>query len=110
MKARMTPLLKQRPGVTLIELIVTVAILGVVLGITTLSLAGEKRRRTPVPSPSAKILALRSAAVRSGVAQTAVLNDSNGAILITALPDGRVMADSPRLNGTIAAAENAGAR
>ncbi len=92
------PTSQQRRGVTLIELIVTVAILGVILAVATLSLAGEKRSGAIVRSGArmrTQMLALRSAAVTSGVAQTAALADSNGAMLLaTALPDGRLVTDS----------------
>ncbi len=88
----------QRRGMTLIELIVTIAVLSVVLAITTLSLAGEKRPKVVVASVTARVRSLRSAAIASGIPQTINLDDSTGTILVTALPDGRVISDMPNLN------------
>lgn len=89
---------RQRYGVTLMELMVTIVILGVVLGITTLSLAGEKTPTGTVLSTASRVRALRSKAISSGTSQTAVLSDTTGALLVTALPDGRVISDMPNLD------------
>jgi prepilin-type N-terminal cleavage/methylation domain-containing protein len=89
---------KGRRGVTLIELLVTIAILSVVLTITTLSLAGEKRPAETTLPISARIHALRSKAVESGRPQTMVLSDTDGTVLVTALPDGRVVSEMPNLD------------
>lgn len=89
---------RQRYGVTLMELMVTIVILGVVLGITTLSLAGERTPTGTVLSIASRVRALRSKAITSGVSQTAVLSDTMGALLVTALPDGRVISDMPNLD------------
>jgi prepilin-type N-terminal cleavage/methylation domain-containing protein len=89
---------KSRRGVTLIELLVTIAILSVVLTITTLSLAGEKRPTGTVLPVSARIRALRSKAIEAGKRQTTMLSDTGGTVLITALPDGRVVSEIPNLD------------
>lgn len=83
--------LRNHAGVTLVELIVTLAVLGIVLGITTLSLAHNHTTATTRHSVSADVRSLRAAAVTSGTARTAVLYDSTGAVLVTAYPDGRVL-------------------
>ena len=89
---------KSRRGVTLIELLVTIAILSVLLTITTLSLAGEKRPAGTVLPVPARIHALRSKAIESGKPQTTVLSDTGGSVLVTALPDGRVVSEMPNLD------------
>lgn len=83
--------LQSRAGVTLVELIVALAVLGIVLGITTLSLARGHNTATARRSVSMDVRSLRSAAVRSGTVRTSILHDSTGAVLITAYPDGRVL-------------------
>jgi prepilin-type N-terminal cleavage/methylation domain-containing protein len=88
----------QRRGVTLIELLVTILILSVVFTITTLSLAGEKHSVGSIPSIPVRIRALRSSAIESGTPQTAVLSDTDDAVFVTALPDGRVVSDMPNLD------------
>jgi len=77
---------------------VTIAILSVILGITTLSLAGEKHPATTAPSLSVQVRILRSSAIASGIPKTATLKDTSGAVLVTALPDGRVVSDMPNLD------------
>ncbi len=94
----MTRTSSHRTGVTLIELIVTIVIIGVVLAITSLSLAGQKRKDATVASVHTRIKALRSSAIHSGSSQTATLSDSAGVILVTALPDGRVISDPPNID------------
>lgn len=87
-----------RRGVTLIELLVTIAILSVILAITTLSLAGEKRPAATASPLSVQVRTLRSSAIASGAAKTAALSDTEGVVLVTALPDGRVVSDMPNLD------------
>lgn len=93
-----------RVGVTLIELIVAIAVLGIMLGITTLAFTKAKEPAPDGASVSAQIIELRRKAVTSGEAQTSWLRDSSGTKLLTALPDGRVIADLSnldRLTGTV---------
>jgi prepilin-type N-terminal cleavage/methylation domain-containing protein len=90
----------RRSGVTLIELIVTIVIIGVVLAITSLSLAGEKHKDVTTASIHTRIKALRSSAIHLGSSQTATLSDSAGVILVTALPDGRVISGPPNVGRT----------
>lgn len=82
---------RNRAGVTLVELIVTLAVLGIVLGITTLSLARGHNTVAARRSMAMDVRSLRAAAVTSGTVRTAILHDSTGAILTTAYPDGRVL-------------------
>ena len=100
----------RRRGVTLIELLVTIIVLSIVLAITTLSLAGEKRASVAIESVSVKVRALRSGAIASGVPRTATLTDSAGTRLVTALPDGRVISDMPGLDRMAGAVTTANAR
>lgn len=90
--------LRNRPAVTLLELMITIVVLGGVLGITSLSLAGEKSKSKTPSSMTSRIAALRAAAVTSGSTQTVTLNDSSSAVLVTALPDGRIIADIRNLD------------
>ena len=87
-----------RRGVTLVELLVAIAVLSVVLTITTLSLAGQKRSDTDPVSIAVQLRGLRTAAITSGIARTSILKDSTNTILVTALPDGRVISDILKVN------------
>lgn len=88
---------RQRRGVTLIELIVTIAVLGVILGMSALSLAGEKRTGDTKRPITGRIRALRSKAILAAAPQSATIDDSTGTFPVTALPDGRVITDMPRV-------------
>ena len=89
---------KGRRGVTLIELLVTILILSVVFTITTLSLAGEKHFVGSIASIPVRVRALRSRAIDFGAPQTEILSDTDGAVFVTALPNGRVVSDMPSLD------------
>lgn len=102
--------LQNRAGVTLVELIVTLAVLGIVLGITTLSLARGHNTAAPRRSLAVDVRSLRAAAITSATVRTAVLHDSAGAILVTAYPDGRVLGSidgMDRLAGVVRGAASA---
>jgi prepilin-type N-terminal cleavage/methylation domain-containing protein len=81
-----------RGGVTLIELLVTLAILGLVAGVAGLSLGA-----TPVPvrldARRAHLADARDAALRTGHPVTVIIADSGAVAYVTALPDGRVLTD-----------------
>jgi prepilin-type N-terminal cleavage/methylation domain-containing protein len=88
---------RRRSGVTLLELLITVAILGVVAGVVTLTLP---RLDEPAPDTAAsRIARARREAVASGRPVT-VRVDTVGAsasappVDATAWPDGSVVADS----------------
>lgn len=81
---------RTRDGVTLIELIVVLAVLGILAGLTTVGFRAER----PVErSLAARIAAARRDAVQTGRPVSFVLDDSGSPHAIRALPDGRVLAD-----------------
>lgn len=89
--------MRPRAGVTLIELIVVIAIIGMSAGVTALAL----RRAAPVRGidmARATVAAARDSALRSGRAVTVSIRlpVQTGTTLAfaTARPDGRVLADS----------------
>lgn len=80
-----------RRGVTLVELMVVIALLGLMAGITTVALA----RRPAVPAADvrvAPIVAARTAAIRRGRDSTVVFEVDGVRFLATAHPDGRIVA------------------
>lgn len=82
-----------RAGITLIELAVTLAIVGIAAAVTGLAI-----RAMPAPGAAetraAEVAAARRRALREGRAVEIELADSSGAPLRgVALPDGRVLAD-----------------
>lgn len=82
-----------RLGVTLIELLVALAVLGLLTGVVVLQV--RPVRRLPGDWRADSIAAVRRRAVAEGAPRTAILaSDPAGAHAITALPDGRVIADS----------------
>jgi prepilin-type N-terminal cleavage/methylation domain-containing protein len=82
-----------RRGVTLVELLVALAILGLMTGVVVLQAKPARLARSDWRSDS--VATLRRRAVTQGRAQTAILViDSARAYPLTALPDGRVVADS----------------
>jgi prepilin-type N-terminal cleavage/methylation domain-containing protein len=80
-----------RAGVTLIELIVVIAILGVIAGLTTVSLRAAGG--TEAPALATRVAAARREAVRIGRAVELVVGGSEAPQVVRALPDGRVLAD-----------------
>jgi prepilin-type N-terminal cleavage/methylation domain-containing protein len=80
----------QRRGVTLIELVVVLAILGVMAAVTGLTM----NTATPAASLDATIVQithLRDSALTTGRPVTAILTHHDTAIAVTAFPDGRVL-------------------
>jgi len=82
-----------RAGVTLVELIVVIVLLGVIASVSALALA-RSRPGVVVDAAAAAASAARDSALRSGRAVTIAVHSSRGPIFATALPDGRVIADS----------------
>ena len=86
-----------RAGFTLIELLVVIAILTIVAGVAGVSIVGA---RTPTPPTLERdLLALRREAIRRNTAITRTLHQGDSTYVVTALADGRMLADSTlRLN------------
>jgi prepilin-type N-terminal cleavage/methylation domain-containing protein len=81
-----------RHGVTLVEMVVVLALLGVISGVVAVQL----NRAQPASAHSLVdvVATLRRQALAGGSAQTIVIRlDSTGAHQLTAFPDGRVVAD-----------------
>jgi prepilin-type N-terminal cleavage/methylation domain-containing protein len=81
-----------RSGVTLVELLVVLAILAL-----TSSLASVALRRADLPrdvDANDQVLALRREAIAVGHAITRVVRRDSATFIVTALADGRVVADS----------------
>lgn len=73
----------------MIELLVALVIIGVLFGIAAFTLG--PRSRPQAPSVGEQIATLRATAADSGTTRTAVIPTDSGAILVTVLPDGRVL-------------------
>ena len=90
---------RDRTGVTLIELIVVLAILGVTAGVVSLSFA---RRVPPRETLTSRLTAARDSALSSGRQVLLTIVTDSGLVLIAANPDGRVMAE-PATRGAVRA-------
>jgi prepilin-type N-terminal cleavage/methylation domain-containing protein len=82
----------RRAGVTLIELIVVIAILGVIAGLT--GIAMRNADRAAPPSTARRIAAARHEAITRGTPVELLLSSGDTSYTVLALPDGRVLADS----------------
>ena len=80
-------------GSTLLELLVVLAILGLIAGITGLGFPTRPQRGLIEPS-LARLGEARRAAIQSGRPITVTLLRDGGAVVATAHPDGSVLADS----------------
>jgi prepilin-type N-terminal cleavage/methylation domain-containing protein len=80
-----------RRGSTLIELVVTLAIMGLVAGMVTLAL---QRQSPPTVDPFVRISAARHAALITRRPVTIDLVIDGALMVLTALPDGGVVADT----------------
>lgn len=87
------PIRHVHPGVTLIELIVTLALLGILTGVVGLAVGGAWSVRT-ADGPTAKLAEARRDALRSGRAVSITAVVSGASYSATAFPDGSVAADS----------------
>ena len=93
----------RKPGATLIELVITIALMGLIASVTTLAL---RRIAEPPPDDPARMLgdSLR-VVLATGRAATVLLVVNGGPVLATIHPDGSVVADSviavERLSGTL---------
>jgi len=80
-------------GVTLVELLVVIALLGIAAGIAAVGLS--PRAAEPAPAAHRAIAAARRLAIASGRPQTVrIPSNSERPLLATAHPDGSVIADS----------------
>lgn len=77
--------MRSRRGVTLVELIVALVILAVALTVVPVSL------RAPEAPASDPVAELRREAVRSGQARTRAVRVADSTVVVTALPDGRIV-------------------
>lgn len=77
-----------RSGVTLVELIVVLAILGVSAGVVSLSYL---QRVTTADSVASRISAARDSALTSGRRVLLTAETDSGIVLIAATPDGAVL-------------------
>ena len=85
---------RARSGVTLVELMVVLVILGVMAGVTGIAFL----TRAPVPEVNASlalVARVREKAVQSGQSATVMLAIHGAAYLATAFPDGRVVTNAP---------------
>jgi prepilin-type N-terminal cleavage/methylation domain-containing protein len=79
--------------VTLIEMVVVLAILGIMAGITALALGGDDAP-DPARARAARLAEVRRQAIDTRRPVAFELADSGGVRRGVALPDGRVVADS----------------
>jgi prepilin-type N-terminal cleavage/methylation domain-containing protein len=80
-----------RPGLTLLELILVVAVLAIASSVATLAMPSP----TNAPDDAAhRIADARARALRTGLAVTVIVEIDSSYSLATAMPDGRVLADS----------------
>ena len=84
--------MKCERGVTLLELIVAVALLGIIAAIVTVQMPRRPLRSEHHDDP---LLTMRQQAVAEGRPITTVVHrDTGDTHIVTALPDGRVLGDS----------------
>ena len=77
-----------RRGTSLFEILVVLTLLVILTSMSMLS----RRRPAPPKEPLAQLLGgLRREAVRRGVRKTASIVTDSDAVMVTALPDGRVI-------------------
>lgn len=81
-----------RDGVTLLELILVLAILGLMAGVVGLA-APKAVILAKADGAVASAMELRALAIRSGHAVTGDVSMRSGIVAVTAYPDGRVLAD-----------------
>jgi prepilin-type N-terminal cleavage/methylation domain-containing protein len=84
---------RSRTGVTLIELIVVIAILGIMMGVSIVAGGGGMH---PTPTGTDRLPEERHSAIALGDQRTILMHDSAGARLITLLPDGRIIGGDTR--------------
>ncbi|HEY7879189.1 MAG TPA: prepilin-type N-terminal cleavage/methylation domain-containing protein [Gemmatimonadaceae bacterium] len=81
-------------GVTLMELIIVLALLGIMAGVVGLTL--HSARPVPGGNPAlAAVAAARDSAIRTGLTVVMTVHGDGSPLWATAFPDGRVVADMP---------------
>jgi prepilin-type N-terminal cleavage/methylation domain-containing protein len=80
-------------GNTLVELLVVLAVLGIIAGVTGLTFGRAPHRIAP-DAADAIIANARRQALRSGSSVTVTMSSGDTLLAATAYPDGRVVADS----------------
>ena len=86
-------------GMTLVELLVALSVLGVLLGVSAIAWPLD-----PTPPPTTwvdRAGALRDSAVKTGRRVSAVLMAADSAIAVTALPDGRLFTSAEARDATL---------
>jgi prepilin-type N-terminal cleavage/methylation domain-containing protein len=84
---------RTRAGVTLVELLVVLAVMGITAGVVGVALG--PRARAPAQDPVAATVArLRREALRRGARVTAQVEIRGSVLGLTAMPDGSIIADS----------------
>jgi prepilin-type N-terminal cleavage/methylation domain-containing protein len=85
------------PGVTLVELIVVLAVIGLTFGIVGVALRSERanpRELDASVSVREQLARARREALRSGMRQIVIVRDNGNSYSATAWPDGRIVAES----------------
>ena len=85
--------MRTRAGVTLIELMVVLVLLSVIASVVTLAMRAAPSAR-PEDAAVKRVLAARDTALRTGRPRTITVLIAGVEHSATALPDGRVVADS----------------
>jgi prepilin-type N-terminal cleavage/methylation domain-containing protein len=80
-----------RRGVTLLELLIVITLLGIVASVAVLAMPGKL---TPPDDTAHRIVNARTAALRTGRPVTVILQFDTLYGVATAMPDGSVLADS----------------
>ena len=85
--------MRERSGVTLIELMVVLVLLSVLASVVVLAIRSTPRAQ-PLDQANRKVLAARDSALRFGHSVTVEIEAAGSHRVATAFPDGRVIADT----------------
>jgi prepilin-type N-terminal cleavage/methylation domain-containing protein len=84
---------RDRPGVTLLELMVVLVLLSVLASVVVLAIRSIPRAQ-PLNQANRKVLAARDSALRFGHPVTVNVEVAGSQLVATAFPDGRLIADT----------------